>query len=124
VSYQEAKTAALEWLRLRGWPERMKGFVVQLIEFANDADARFFYPGKNSKFFAMTMKSVRTFCRARGAAIERVKLRPADYRAGIVAEFDPRSEDEWARIDTPQRRLAYAEHAQRILHSPPEAGEK
>ena len=74
------------WATGRGLPAEMAGRTFTLVEFANEADCDFFYPGRDllsQKAFTLALAKL---LRTRNARTAHVTINPDQYREWLAAE--------------------------------------
>jgi hypothetical protein len=104
MSWQNAKQIAESWAE-KNLPADLNGQVLQLVDFANDAECRRFYTDRDLGFHQMITRALARIARQRGARIAYVVLSERDYIfSALPAGFSGQSE-----------RTAYAEKCQRLL---------
>lgn len=105
MAWTDAKTVAERWAQDR-LPLDLRGKRLELVNFDNDEEARFFYPDRTAEFQRMVNSAIARIARKRGAKTNYVVVTPADYLE-ICAEEGLK--------DSPEDRLAYIEACHRIL---------
>jgi len=91
MNWEQQRESVEAWAKDHGLPAEMRGKMLMLVEFANEADCAFFYPQRSlvaQKSFTMTLAKL---ARARHGKSGNVTINPDHYRAWLAAE---RLEDE------------------------------
>lgn len=104
MSAQNAKDAADNWIALQRFTEADRGRKLQLVTFASDEHARFFYPRRAAAWQTQVNTYISRALRPRGLRVQRLALAPEDYHSW-------RAE----RPDTADLRRQFADQHQHLL---------
>lgn len=105
MAWTDAKTIAERWVLAR-LPSDLSGRRLELVNFDNDEDTRFFYPDRTAEFQRMVNSAISRAARKRKARTNYVVVTPAEYLEICASE---------GLTDSPEERAAFIEACHRIL---------
>jgi glycine/D-amino acid oxidase-like deaminating enzyme len=106
MNWQNVNAFLQTWSEQRGLPADMNGMSLVLVDFQNEADCDYFYPGRDMvshKAFTMALAKL---ARERGARTEHATVHREHYRAWLAAE---------QVVDTAENRDAFIESRYKVL---------
>ncbi len=86
MNWENVNTFVRDWVEQRGLPADMTGMSLVLVDFQNEEDCDYFYPGRDMvshKAFTMALSKL---ARERGARTEHATIHREHYRGWLAAE--------------------------------------
>jgi hypothetical protein len=97
------------WAGIHGLPASLKGHTLTIVDFANDDDCAFFYPGRTLLAQKAFIAALVRLVRARRGRTELTTITPEHYRHWLAAE---------QAADSEENRARYIESRYRVLRLP------
>lgn len=105
MAWSDARTIAAAWVE-KHLPVDLRGQVLQLASFENDAHARFFHNDRPCEFHRMISSAIAREARKRGAKMVYAIVTPERYREWLAGQ---------GKADSDARRIAFVESLNQVI---------
>lgn len=106
MKWNDVSAFARTWAEQRGLPSKLDGRWLELVDFDNDADCRFFYPERDLLSHRAFLHEAARLAQGRGARTRHVWIHPEHYRLWCDSEH---------REDSEEARGSYIESRYRLM---------
>src|SRR5580765_2582282 len=98
MDWEKVNEFVAAWAEQQGLPQDFKGKTLTLVDFENEGDCVFFYPGRTLLAQKAFTSALSKFARARHARTEHITINRDHYQHWLLAEKQVDSEENRGRF--------------------------